>query len=424
MNYLLIDKCLTSIHGKFYDLSLFDHPGGKLAKSLIHGRDGTSLFESYHPVSSRDMLLTKLKKYEDYDNHMIVVDNQFEWDDEYQQFSKELRQIAKKYFGKIAKDQNINIIEATKATTLRYFELISIYITCLMIIYYHLHGYWLALIFVPVIVGISGASCLHEGSHFTISRRYWINILFMYMNIWVTSPTIWAYDHVVGHHGPTSIVNKDPDLHFVSSKLLRLTKKSKHKRQHIYQHIYAPIIWIIGVMSRLIIFDQIGVAITGKLLDISIYMTTIHKIFHIISRLVVIGILYIYPFVAFPIIQAIIWAIYPTVGFSILFMLLSQINHMVPEASEKKSTNYFKHQILTSHNFAPDSYIMYLLTGGLNLQIEHHLFPSVSHGHLYDLRPEVKNLCKKYNIQYNESESIWIAICKHFKFLKMMGKQS
>jgi fatty acid desaturase len=72
---------------------------------------------------------------------------------------------------------------------------------------------------------------------------------------------------------------------------------------------------------------------------------------------------------------------------------------------------------MTSHNVATDNYWIYLLTGGLNHQIEHHLFPSVNHCHLKELSAVTKELCKKYNVQYNESMSLWEGLCKHVKHL-------
>lgn len=58
---------------------------------------------------------------------------------------------------------------------------------------------------------------------------------------------------------------------------------------------------------------------------------------------------------------------------------------------------------------------------GLNLQIEHHLFPSVNHCHLHALVPHVKELCKKYNVNYPESPSMWEALQKHVDHLYDMG---
>jgi len=54
----------TRIHGKMYDLTKFNHPGGIIPLYLIENNDGTCLFESYHPVSNRESLLKILEKYE------------------------------------------------------------------------------------------------------------------------------------------------------------------------------------------------------------------------------------------------------------------------------------------------------------------------------------------------------------------------
>jgi delta11-fatty-acid desaturase len=66
-------------------------------------------------------------------------------------------------------------------------------------------------------------------------------------------------------------------------------------------------------------------------------------------------------------------------------MISSQINHLTPHTNEQFSDNFFKHQVLTANDVATDNYFVYLFTGGLNMQIEHHLFPSVNHCHLKKL---------------------------------------
>ena len=74
-----------------------------------------------------------------------------------------------------------------------------------------------------------------------------------------------------------------------------------------------------------------------------------------------------------------------------------------------EDTDYYKHQVLTSHSFtgtnAFTAWFTFLFTGGLNLQIEHHLFPTVNHCHLPYIQQIVKDVCKKHDVFYHESKS-------------------
>jgi delta11-fatty-acid desaturase len=110
-------------------------------------------------------------------------------------------------------------------------------------------------------------------------------------------------------------------------------------------------------------------------------------------------------------IKGFLFSIIPIYLFSVCFMICSQINHLTPHTTEQFSKNFFIHQILTSHDVASENYFVYLFTGGLNLQIEHHLFPSVNHCHLRKLQPHVIRLCKKHGVKYSESPTVWEALC-------------
>jgi delta11-fatty-acid desaturase len=93
-------------------------------------------------------------------------------------------------------------------------------------------------------------------------------------------------------------------------------------------------------------------------------------------------------------------------------MLCSQINHHSVETSEARHANWYRHQVLTSQDVAPQSFLAFIVSGGLNLQIEHHLFPAVNHWHLRALQPKVQALCKKHGVHYPVSASFAEAVSK------------
>ena len=80
------------------------------------------------------------------------------------------------------------------------------------------------------------------------------------------------------------------------------------------------------------------------------------------------------------------------------------------------------HQVKTTANFAARNKIVSWFVGGLNYQIEHHLFPRVSHIHYPALSSIVKRTCKKFNMPYNEYPTMLSAIFSHLRMMKFLGK--
>ena len=80
------------------------------------------------------------------------------------------------------------------------------------------------------------------------------------------------------------------------------------------------------------------------------------------------------------------------------------------------------HQIQSTANFATGSKILTWLLGGLNFQVEHHLFPKVSHVHYPALNRIVQEKCREYGIQYTEFSSVWSAFRSHVKVIHAMSR--
>jgi delta11-fatty-acid desaturase len=99
--------------------------------------------------------------------------------------------------------------------------------------------------------------------------------------------------------------------------------------------------------------------------------------------------------------------------FSLQFMACSQVNHLTPDCAHASSTNYYRHQIVTAQDFMVHSPLAFWLSGGLNLQIEHHLFPTVCHCHLRQLQPKVQALCEKHGVPYAVARSYADAYALH-----------
>ena len=111
---------------------------------------------------------------------------------------------------------------------------------------------------------------------------------------------------------------------------------------------------------------------------------------------------------------------------SIVFQLAHTVEHThfpVPqEDTGKMEDEWAIHQLKTTANFAPRNKFISWLVGGLNFQIEHHLFPKISHVHYAQLRRIIKQACEEYGVPYIEYPKMRHAVGSHVSFLKQMGR--
>jgi linoleoyl-CoA desaturase len=113
---------------------------------------------------------------------------------------------------------------------------------------------------------------------------------------------------------------------------------------------------------------------------------------------------------------------------SIVFQLAHTVEHthfVMPDAATGKiEEEWAIHQVKTTANFATKNKIVTWLVGGLNFQIEHHLFPKISHIHYPAISKIVKQVCREHGIGYIEYPKVRYAIASHVSFLKHMGSAS
>lgn len=96
----------------------------------------------------------------------------------------------------------------------------------------------------------------------------------------------------------------------------------------------------------------------------------------------------------------------------------------VPDASGNMEEAWAEHQMHTTANFATNSKVAAFFLGGLNRQIEHHLFPKVCHIHYGPISAIVKLTAKEFNLPYIESKTFVAALRSHLFMLKKFGKQA
>lgn len=417
---------MWKVNGKKYDLTYFRHPGGTIPIELIKGRDAVDLIRSYHPLAE-DKVYQVLDKFV-VPGETTLVDSPFNSGDN--DFSRDIRQILRDYLAKNGK--------VRAATWKRLGEYIVMLLLLLCFAGPFFRGAWWALIPTPVLLWVLGVNTFHDAAHFAVAPQRtvgWINSVIPYLFTWFSSPLTWYYQHVVGHHPYVNIKGRDPDFyHF--SPLHRYMSWHPLTKVHSFQKWGIWIVWWFGMLGQSFMVDWRFIQHGNYQRVVPVKLSMHRQVLHIIGRVLTFLIFYMWPF-WFPSWHAaswgikLLWTVVPWGIISTLYMSIAHAGHIIQEtADEPPSTNFYEHQVRHTHNFGATQGSAFsrawnfYISGGLNLQIEHHLFPGLNHCHLRELAPLVKEVCLTHQVPYNESPDLFTAIGRHLQRIEDMSHDS
>lgn len=275
-----------------------------------------------------------------------------------------------------------------------------------------------------------GFNVMHDACHGSYSSKKWVNNLLGYsLNALGGNAFIWKFKHNIIHHTYTNIDGIDDDI--AKSPLMRQCHTQKWVPAHRFQHVYVVLVYAISSFAWVTLMDF------NKYFSKKVYTTPLQKMKtsdHFIFW--VSKVLYVVFYVVIPVVL-VGWKAW-LIGFIIMHLslglslaLVFQLAHVVEHASFEIATSDPKkienewaiHQVLTTANFAPGNKFINWYVGGLNYQIEHHLFPRISHVHYPALSPIVKRVCLQHNIKYNQFDTMWQAMASHFKMMRELGRK-
>jgi linoleoyl-CoA desaturase len=289
-----------------------------------------------------------------------------------------------------------------------------------------------------VIMGLGmsglGMATMHDANHGSFSKNQKVNRFFgNSLYLLGGFPVNWRYQHNTLHHGFTNIEGHDEDI--APPGILRFSPHRPLKKIHGYQHIYAwffyslmTISWIVTKdFKRLKKYQGMGAKLSGKRSYNSLLVELI------ISKVLYYSVFLIIPLLTIPV--AWYWVI---VGFFLMHftsgLVLSTIfqtahvvptsEYPVPNDEGELSNNWTIHQLYTTSDYSPKSSIFSWFVGGLNYQIEHHLFPYISHIHYKEISKIVQAKAKEYNLPYHVNKSFVQAVWEHIKMLKLLGENN
>jgi linoleoyl-CoA desaturase len=269
---------------------------------------------------------------------------------------------------------------------------------------------------------------MHDACHGSYSSKKWVNeLLSLTMNALGSNAFIWKIKHNILHHTYTNVDGLDDDI--AKSPVLRHCETQKWVPAHRYQHIYMFVVYSLSTILWLLLTDMMKY-FSRKIVVTEMKISVKEHIIFWVSKL-----LYIFFYAVIPIMMVgfgpwIVGYLLMNFTMGLTIAVVFQLAHVVEKTTFEVATEGHKvigeewavHEIKTTANFAPDNKFINWYVGGLNYQVEHHLFPRVSHIHYPAISKIVKEECEKFNLPYNVYPKMTTAISSHVKVMKRLGQ--
>jgi len=308
----------------------------------------------------------------------------------------------------------------------------TLYIALYIHVIFFTPGPWWALaesLFMGGLTAAIGFNVMHDGGHGSFSNsKLWNKIAAYSVNALGASGIMWNNKHNIIHHTYTNIDGIDDDIEI--RPMLRMCETQKKYKIHRYQHIYVwflytllLIIWVFMTDYKKYFTKKVGSVPIKKMSAFDHFAFWAAKVGYLIMMIILP--IYMVGFVWW-LVGFLVMSMFAGFVLSIVFQLAHTVEHTsfpIPaEGTNDIENEWAIHQLETTANFATKNKLISWLVGGLNFQIEHHLFPKISHVHYPAISKIIKSTCQEFNVKYNEYQKMRQAIVSHTAYLKRMGR--
>ena len=344
-----------------------------------------------------------------------------------QDFAREVKASVNDYFeqNRLSRHANAAMISKTVVLVGLYFGSYGLIVSGLL----PLPWMWFFCFVMGIGMAGIGFSVTHDALHGAYSASPRVNRLIGYFfDTLGANGYIWKITHNGIHHTYTNIRGYDEDLEV--SPLIRLSPHTPHKPIHRLQHIFAFVAYSMATVFWVFVKDY-------KYFfqrNLGPYRDKKHPrsewVFLIISKALYYAFMIVVPLVVLDVTwwQFLIGFLTVHLTAGLILGVVFQLAHVVeptdhlPEDEAKSLKGaWMLYQMRTTSNFARDNRLLSWYVGGLNYQIEHHLFPRVCHVHYRNLSPIIEGLAAKHGIPYNDCPTLWQAVRSHYRMLKRFG---
>jgi len=277
-----------------------------------------------------------------------------------------------------------------------------------------------------------GMSVMHDANHGAYSENptvnYWLGHT---LNLIGGSVSNWKFQHNILHHTYTNISGMDDDIK--DRLVLKFSPHTEVKPFHKFQKYYAFVFYGIMTLYWVVLKDFIQL---GEFTKNGVNKGTVKENILMLIRIILDKSLYLLVIIGVPVmyfhlpLNEIIWGFVlmhfiAGLTLTVIFQLahtVDETSHPLPNEAGTIENNWAIHQLNTTVNFSPDNKWLSWFVGGLNFQVEHHLFPKVCHVHYPNIAPIVKQTAEEYGIPYLVNYSFSDALKSHIVALEKFGK--
>ena len=295
-------------------------------------------------------------------------------------------------------------------------------------------GVWFWVLEVVMGLGLAGIglNVMHDANHDAFSKTQWVNVwMGRVLDLVGGNAAIWKIQHNVLHHTFTNVdgLDEDIDMH----PFMRFSPLKPRYWWHRFQHIYSWGFYSLMTLFWMIAKDWLQVrryhkkglirpagTSVGKLSTSLAFTKTAYFTYVILLPMLFSGAAWYQVLAGWVLMQLV-------AGFilAVIFQpahVMEDHDYQPAEKGVQLDVDVLTHQLRTTSNFGTGSKVFTWLCGGLNHQIEHHLFPQISHIHLRNIAPIVKKTAEEFGIPYRSSTTYWQAIGKHTRMLRSLGQ--
>lgn len=272
-----------------------------------------------------------------------------------------------------------------------------------------------------------GFNIMHDAGHKAYSKHEWVNrLMSMALEVIGGSTHVWHWKHGVFHHTYVNITGYDTDISL--GALARLTPHQKRLPFHRWQHWYVwPLYGLMAIKWQL--YDDFRDVVRGRLDGLQFPRPRGRKLAVFVGgKLVFLMLAFGLPLLFHP-----LWAVALFYGVAAVVLgtvlsLVFQLAHCVEEADfplpdvpGRMNNAWGIHQVETTVDFARRSRLAAWFLGGLNFQIEHHLFSRICHVNYPAITRLVEETCREFGVRYAAHASLLAGLRSHFRWLRRMG---
>jgi linoleoyl-CoA desaturase len=292
--------------------------------------------------------------------------------------------------------------------------------------------WWLAL---PLMISLGlsmaavGFNIQHDGGHGAYSDRPWINrLMALTLDLLGGSSYVWARKHNSIHHSYANVTGQDSDIDL--GPFGRLSPHQKRLKFHRLQQFY---LWVLyGLLPiKWQVYDDFQKVVTGRIGGHRLARPKGWDLVTFVAgKVVFFTLALVIPLLLHPVWVVLLSYVVASLVQGLVLSVVFQLAHCVEEAgfplpredTGRMEAAWAVHQVETTVDFARGNRLLSWFIGGLNFQIEHHLFPRICHVHYPALAPLVEETCREFGLRYLAQKSLLAGVASHFRWLRRMGK--